>query len=97
MRKNTPPEEHDRTLLYFGSGSVVDEFRDVLRIHNLMTNYVFLLDEFGRIRFAGSGEATDEEVARVIKFAKELTTNPKKNGRKTSRQSPKQVKQNRQR
>ena len=43
MQQNTPPEEHDKTLLYFGSD--VDDFRDVLRMHNIMTNYIFLLDD----------------------------------------------------
>ena len=51
-----------------------------------MTNYVFLLDNVGCVRFAGSGPASDEEVARLIGFAKDLTNNKKgskrKNGRK---------------
>lgn len=72
MRKNTPVEEHDNTLLFFGTTNV-DEFRDVLRMHNIMTGYVFLVDDLGRVRFAGSGEATEEEAQRVIEFAKELT------------------------
>lgn len=57
--------------MYFGTD--VDEFRDVLRMHNLMTGYVFLVDDLGRVRFAGSGPATDEDVAKVIQFAKDLT------------------------
>jgi ATPase complex subunit ATP10 len=65
-RQQTPPEKHDRTLLYFGNP---DTFRDVLRMHNTMAGYVFLLDGKGRVRFAGSGEATTEEVERVISFA----------------------------
>jgi mitochondrial ATPase complex subunit ATP10 len=73
MKRNTPVEEHDKTLVYFGPSNAMDEFRDVLRLHNLMTGYVFLLDDLGRIRFAGSGPASDEEVARVIEFAKELS------------------------
>jgi ATPase complex subunit ATP10 len=92
MRGNTPPEEHDKTLLYFGTN--VDEFRDVIRMHNIMTNYIFLVDDLGRIRFAGSGEATDEEVARVVGFAKELTAVRKRKGRKSTRRSSKQTKQN---
>jgi hypothetical protein len=73
MKRNTPVDEHDKTLVYFGSSNAMDEFRDVLRLHNLMTGYVFLLDDLGRIRFAGSGPASDEEVVRVIRFAKELS------------------------
>jgi ATPase complex subunit ATP10 len=89
MRNNTPPEQHDTTLLYFGSD--VDEFRDVLRMHNIMTNYVFLLDDLGCIRFAGSGPASKEETARLIQFAKELTVNKKRTGKggKKRRSGPK--------
>jgi mitochondrial ATPase complex subunit ATP10 len=71
MRNNTQPEEHARTLVYFGTKGV-DEFRDVLRMHNIMTNYVFLLDDLGRVRFAGSGEASEEEVSRLIQFTHDL-------------------------
>jgi hypothetical protein len=41
-------------------------------MHNIMTNYVFLLDDLGRVRFAGSGEASEDEVQRLIEFTKEL-------------------------
>lgn len=77
MRRNTPPSEHDSTLLYFGSD--VDDFRDVLRMHNVMANYVFLVDSRARIRFAGSGEASPAEVERVIAFAKDLSSSPSTN------------------
>lgn len=79
MRRNTPPQEHDSTLLYFGSD--VDDFRDVLRMHNLMANYVFLVDSRGRIRFASSGNATPDEIQSVIRFAKELAAAPHTKGR----------------
>ena len=75
VRSNTPAEEYDNTLLYYGTD--VDEFRDVLRMHNIMTSYVFLVDDLGRVRFAGSGEASDEEKERVIKFAKQLVPSQK--------------------
>jgi ATPase complex subunit ATP10 len=71
MKNNTPISQQSKTLTYFGTKEVM-EFRDVLRMHNIMTSYVFLLDDFGRVRFAGSGEASDVEVKRLIKFAKEL-------------------------
>ena len=79
MRNNTPPHEHDNTLLYFGSN--VDDFRDVLRMHNLMANYVFLVDAKARIRFASSGNATLEEIQSVIRFAKELAATPTTKGK----------------
>jgi ATPase complex subunit ATP10 len=71
MRNNTPTDKHSSTLAYFGTKEVM-EFRDVLRMHNIMTGYVFLLDDLGRVRFAGSGEASAEEVARLVGFAKDL-------------------------
>lgn len=72
MKKNTHPKEHDSTLLYFGSD--IDDFRDILRMHNLMTNYVFLVDGLGRVRFASSGEASPLELERVITFAEDLSS-----------------------
>jgi ATPase complex subunit ATP10 len=85
MRKNTPVEEHDRTLLYFGSN--VDEFRDVLRMHNLMVGYVFLVDDLGRIRWAGSGPASSSEADSVIQFAKELTPLKQNKSKSPARQA----------
>jgi ATPase complex subunit ATP10 len=70
-RQQTPPDKHDKTLLYFGN--IPDTFQDSLRIHNTMAGYVFLLDGKGRVRFAGSGDASDEEVQRVIAFANTLS------------------------
>lgn len=75
MKRNTTPEVQDQTLLYFtgGNDSQLNDFRDALRMYNEMTGYVLLLDGIGRVRFAGSGTATDEEAQRLISFAKELT------------------------
>lgn len=89
MRKNTAPKEHDKTLLYFGSD--VDDFRDILRMHNIMANYVFLVDGFGQVRFASSGAATKEEVDQVVGFAKELSSlsQARHRGRKGSNQRKK--------
>lgn len=72
MIKNTPKEEHDTTLIYFGTKEL-EGLRDALRMHNLLTGFVFLLDGLGRVRFAGSGPAAKEEVERLVGFAKELT------------------------
>jgi ATPase complex subunit ATP10 len=71
MKKNTPVEEHDRTLLYFGSDLAL--FKDALRMHNVMTGFVFLVDGVGRVRFAGSGKASEDEAARLVRMASELT------------------------
>mmetsp|Transcript_43796 Transcript_43796/g.133280 ORF Transcript_43796/g.133280 Transcript_43796/m.133280 type:complete len:276 (-) Transcript_43796:162-989(-) len=67
---NTPPERRGETLLYFGDAS---EFRDALRMHNTLAGYVFMLDGVGRVRWAGSGRATDAELKDLIRFARELT------------------------
>lgn len=75
--KNVPDERKDRTLLYFGS---CPDLRDVLRMHNDKTGYVFLLDGNGRVRFAGSGKATDDELKKLIGFVKELTPGLKSSG-----------------
>ncbi|CAJ1942694.1 unnamed protein product [Cylindrotheca closterium] len=85
MKKNTPENEHDSTLVYFGTD--VDDFRDVLRMHNIMTNYVFLIDDLGRIRFAGSGPATKDDVAKVIQFAKELAKEEEERSSRTAKRS----------
>lgn len=70
FRKAVPVEDHERTLLFFGADQT---FKDVLRCHNTCTGYVFLLDGIGRIRWAGSGKPTDEEMRTLIEVAKELT------------------------
>lgn len=71
VQNNTPKKDHPNTLLCFRKS--LEDFRDSLRIHNVMTGYVFLLDGIGRVRFAGSGEASPEEIEKLIGFAKELT------------------------
>lgn len=89
MRNNTAPKEHDKTLLYFGSD--VDDFRDILRMHNIMANYVFLVDGYGQVRFASSGQATKEEIDQVVGFAKDLssTSQARQRSRKGSNQRKK--------
>ena len=69
-RSNTPPQQQSTTLLHYGSAESLSTFKDTLRMHNTLTGYVYLLDGLGRVRFAGSGNASCEEVDRVIAFAK---------------------------
>ena len=57
--------------MYFG---YCPEFRDVLRMHNDKTGYVFLLDGIGRVRFVGSGRATRENVDLMLRHANELAS-----------------------
>jgi len=70
FKKEIPDHDHERTLLYFGNDQ---KFKDSLRVHNTLTGYVFLLDGIGRVRWAGSGKATDHELRTLIEAAKELT------------------------
>jgi ATPase complex subunit ATP10 len=72
-RSNTPLQQQSTTLLHFGTADSLSTFKDTLRMHNTLTGYVYLLDGLGRVRFAGSGNASCEEVDRVIAFAKEIT------------------------
>ena len=72
IKNNTPTSQHTTTLI--GQGRNLEHFRDSLRIHNVMCGYIFLLDGIGRIRFAASGEASSEEIQKLIQFASELIT-----------------------
>lgn len=47
-------------------------------MHNIYTAYVYLVDGIGRVRWAGSGKGSDEEVEKMIGFARELTMPVKK-------------------
>jgi mitochondrial ATPase complex subunit ATP10 len=69
-KRNTDPKDHDKTFLYYGN---TEELCDALRMRNLLAGYVFLLDGLGRVRFAGSGVASDEEVSTLISLTKKLT------------------------
>lgn len=74
MKLNTAVALRPWTFLYFGSNKVLEECRDALRMHNPMTCFVFLVDANGRVRFAGSGTASDEEVERLILMTRLLTS-----------------------
>lgn len=78
FKANTPEQDHDSTLMYFGEHV---DFRDSLRMHNTLTGYVLLLDGLGRVRWMGSGNATDEEIKSLIECTKELTQTDTKRGK----------------
>jgi ATPase complex subunit ATP10 len=69
-KRNTDPKDHENTFLYYGN---TDQLCDALRMRNLLAGYIFLLDGLGRVRFAGSGVATDKEVNTLISLTKKLT------------------------
>lgn len=68
--KNIVPDHRKKNyLMYFGECA---DFKDVIRLHNRKTGYAFLLDGIGRVRFAGSGRATEEDIERIVSFTKTL-------------------------
>lgn len=77
VKANTNVEDFDRTLLHFASDSV--DFRDPLRMHNLLSGYVFLLDGLGRVRFAASGQASQDELDMLMGLTHELQPAQDKN------------------
>jgi len=84
-KKKVPEKDHTNTLLYYGDA---EEMRDILRMHNIYTGYVYLVDGIGRVRWAGSGEGSDEEVQSMIKIAKELTRSPERVAHKKQSSGP---------
>lgn len=84
-KKNVPGKDHKNTLLYYGDA---EEWRDILRMHNIYTGYLFLVDGVGRVRWAGSGGGSDEEVQLMIQFAKELTRPPERLAHKKTSSGP---------
>ena len=69
FKKSTSTDMYGNTYLYFGNP---EQFRDALRMHNNLTAYVLLVDYEGRVRWMGSGKASEDEAYTVIKCAKEL-------------------------
>ncbi|GAY64905.1 hypothetical protein CUMW_237160, partial [Citrus unshiu] len=66
MRKSKDAGENvlQRQIVYsFGDHYY---FRKELKILNLLTGYIFLLDKFGRIRWQGFGMATPEELSSLL-------------------------------
>ncbi|GFP93539.1 hypothetical protein PHJA_001498300 [Phtheirospermum japonicum] len=67
MRKSKPGEKQDilqRQIVYsFGDHYY---FRKELKILNLLTGYIFLVDKLGRIRWQGFGLATEDELLSLL-------------------------------
>ncbi|XP_077221590.1 ATPase complex subunit isoform X2 [Tasmannia lanceolata] len=47
-------------------------FRKELKILNLLTGYIFLLDKYGRIRWQGCGMTTEEELSSLLSCTSQL-------------------------
>jgi len=69
-KRHVPEYKHKNYIVQFGDCA---EFRDIIRMHNKKTGYAFLLDGIGRVRFAGSGRASEDELKLLIDFVNELT------------------------
>lgn len=73
MKKSNPTENAgslQRQFVYsFGDHYY---FRKELKILNLLTGYVLLLDKFGRIRWQGFGAASEEEVSSLLSCTSHL-------------------------
>ncbi|XP_020235573.1 uncharacterized protein LOC109815304 [Cajanus cajan] len=67
MKKPNHPESRDtlqKQMVYsFGDHYY---FRKELKILNLLTGYIFLLDNFGRVRWQGFGLATKDELSSLL-------------------------------
>ncbi|XP_076944517.1 uncharacterized protein LOC143615227 isoform X1 [Bidens hawaiensis] len=70
MLNKSKPEEnsllHKQIAYAFGDHYY---FRKELKILNLLTGYMFLLDKFGRIRWQGFGNATPDELSSLLSCA----------------------------
>ncbi|KAK1296648.1 hypothetical protein QJS10_CPB15g02042 [Acorus calamus] len=67
MRKSKDPKRH--AVYSFGDHYY---FRKELKILNLLTGYIFLLDGFGRIRWQAFGLATPEELSSLLSCTSQL-------------------------
>jgi mitochondrial ATPase complex subunit ATP10 len=68
-KQNTPIERQGRTLIHFGNENLL---KDCWRMHNTLTGYIYVLDGIGRVRWAGSGKASPEELNDVEKSIQEI-------------------------
>ena len=66
-RKKIPEERHASVLHWSGS---VDSLG--LELANRYVGHVYLVDNEGRVRWRGRGQATTEHGTRMVEFAKEL-------------------------
>ncbi|CAA3032281.1 mitochondrial ATPase complex subunit ATP10 isoform X1 [Olea europaea subsp. europaea] len=67
MRKSKPAERNNivQSQIVYSFGDHYD-FRKELKILNLLTGYIYLIDKLGRIRWQGSGFATPDELSSLV-------------------------------
>lgn len=76
-QQNTPVERQGRTLIHFGNETIL---KDCWRMHNTLTGYIYVLDGIGRVRWAGSGTASPEEIDDVEKCILQILPIPAPSG-----------------
>jgi len=62
LREAIPVERHPNSLVHIGK---IHDFCDALRIGNQLVGHVFLVDQKGKVRWSGCGEAEAEELDRL--------------------------------
>ena len=72
LRRLVDISRHHSYLVHVGGGGAVRDLRAALEIKNRLVGYVFLVDSDARVRWRGCGEATTEEIDRMIECAQGL-------------------------
>lgn len=70
LRRQLPKEQHETYFLK--RTAISDEIRDALGIWNTKVGYVYLLDGQCRIRWAGNGEAREDEKKSLVNCVRRL-------------------------
>lgn len=70
LKRLYPKEQHDAYFL--NQQGMSDEIRDALGIWNIKVGYVYLLDGQCRIRWAGNGNARDDERQSLVNCVRRL-------------------------
>lgn len=70
LRKTIPEDRHDKYFIV--KQGVTDEIRSQVGLVNGKVGYVYLVDGQGKIRWAASGVATDDEIEALVKGMERL-------------------------
>lgn len=70
LRRQLPKEQHESYFLL--RHSIPEEVRDALGIWNSKVGYVYLLDGQARVRWAGNGDARDDEKESLVNCVRRL-------------------------
>lgn len=70
IRKSVPKERHDRYFIV--KSGLSDEIRDKMGFINARVGYIYLLDAEAKIRWAGSGNSTEDERQSLVRGIQKL-------------------------